>query len=72
MNATYSISRNSSDKTVQEILKALNIIEGVNASSETEGLFKRKLTITTEGELTPEELIGLGALIGTIEAGQHI
>ena len=72
MTTTYNVSRNSSDKVIQNVLKALNDIEGVTASSETIGLFKRKLTIITETELTPEELISLGALIGTIEAQQYI
>lgn len=72
MNIVYNISKNSSDKTIDSIVNQINVIEGMTAKSEYVGLFKTDLHITSKGDMTPNEILSLGALIGTIEANQYI
>lgn len=72
MELTYNMSRNSSDETVDKIEKQLNTISGIKVSHKYISLFKTELYITIEKEITPNELLALGALIGTIEANQYI
>lgn len=72
MNLTYNISRNTSDDTITKIIKSLEAIEGIKCRAVYEALFKTRLEITIVKELTPDELLSLGALIGTIEANQYI
>lgn len=71
MIATYSVSRNTSEKTLGHVLEALNKLEHISVTSENEGLFKTKLHIVCEKDLDPTSLIALGALIGSIEASQY-
>ena len=72
MTLLYNLSRNSSDETVATIVDQLNNIEGLSAKSEYISLFKTDLHITSEKDMTLNEILSLGALIGTIEANQYI
>ena len=72
MELTYNLSRNSSDETIQVIVDQLNAITGITAESKYISLFKTDLYIKSENQMTFDEILSLGALIGTIEANQYI
>ena len=72
MDLLFNLSRNSSDETIEKVVSAINAISGMKAHSQYVSLFKTDLHITSEEEMTPNEILSLGALIGTIEANQYI